>query len=55
MLGIGKGYVNWRRLCRLPFSYRQKNVSLTTETTFPYIFNYSFGISSSFRYFGTFR
>ena len=28
MLGIGKGYVYWRRLCRPPFSYRQKNVSL---------------------------
>ena len=28
MLGIGKEYVNWRRLCRPPFSYRQKNVSL---------------------------
>ena len=30
MLGIGKGYVYWRRLCRPPFSYRQKNVSLRT-------------------------
>ena len=29
MLGIGKEYVNWRRLCRPPFSYRQKNVSLS--------------------------
>ena len=28
MLGIGKEYVDWRRLCRPPFSYRQKNVSL---------------------------
>ena len=28
MLGIGKGYVYWRRLCRPPFSYRLKTVSL---------------------------
>ena len=43
MLGIGKEYVNWRRLCRPPFSYRQKNVSLSIRTpktiNFPFVPN----------------